>query len=143
MKLSSMFVAFAICMLLLIGSCEDNPANNGKTQNRNPVMFSLTVFPEVVDTSDSLVVICNAMDPDADTLVYDWYTSGVVRIKGVPPGFPPELYNTFENSRIFYAPDSSHVSALQDTFRVECAARDRKGGMDVKKVAFIVTRTNR
>lgn len=135
MKQSTILSVFA---LLNIICCNDNPVD-GKSENHSPVIFSVVVFPEVVKPSDSLIVICNATDSDGDTLVYDWYTTGVVRIKGARPN-QPALFNTYENSRIFYAPDSIHVSAPQDTFRVECAARDRKGGMDVQIVHFIVIR---
>jgi len=128
----------AVVLSLQLG-CKDDPVTPDKPENRSPVIFSLTVFPEVVSPSDSLVVICNAMDQDADTLVYDWYTSGVVRIKGALPGLPV-LLDTYENSRVFYAPDSQHAAAPQDTFRVECAVRDVKGGQAVETVSFIVTR---
>lgn len=119
-------------------NCSENPVEV-KSENRYPVIFSLTVFPEVVSSYDSLIVICNAFDPDADTLVYDWYTTGVVRIKGARD-YEHAVFNTYENSRIFYAPDSLHVKAPQDTFWVECAVRDRIGGMDVQTVLFIVTK---
>jgi hypothetical protein len=77
-----------------------------------------------------------ALRSDDDTLVYDWYTTGIVRIKGLPSWDCCAIYNTFEHSHIFYAPDSAHVSAPQDTFWVQCAARDGKGGQDVKLIHF-------
>jgi hypothetical protein len=126
-----------IVIVLLNISCDDNPVN-GKSENHSPIILSLTVFPEVVKTSDSLIVICNAIDPDGDTLVYDWYTTGVVRIKGLPSWDCCALYNSYENSQIFYAPDSAHVSTPQDTFWVQCAVRDRVGGQDVRLINFIV-----
>jgi hypothetical protein len=131
-----------VCVLLSIIGCNDNPADDGKTQNRNPVILSVTIFPQVVAPSDSLIVICNAVDPDGDTLVYDWYSlsGSIVRIKGARPG-AFVLYNTPENSRIFYAPDSQYVVAPQDTFGLECAVRDLRGGTDVSGLLrFIVTR---
>ena len=69
-----------IVFLLLNLSCGDDSIV--KPENHKPQILSLTVFPEVVKPSDSLIVICNAFDPDGDTLVYDWITTGVVRIKG-------------------------------------------------------------
>ncbi len=123
-------------ILLAQNNCDDNPV---KPENRSPVILSLTAFPEVVKPNDSLIVICNATDPDGDTLVYDWITSGVVRIKGAI-GDENFLYNTYENSRIFYAPDSMHVSAPQDTFRIQCFARDRKGKSDAEIINFIVVK---
>jgi hypothetical protein len=128
-----------ILLLLLtipfaLNNCDDNPI---ELENNSPVILSLTVFPEIVEPNDSLIVICNATDSDGDTLVYDWYTTGVVKIKGALPGLPA-LFNTTENSRIFYAPDSIYVSAPQDTFWIECAARDGKGGQVSQSINFIV-----
>jgi|SRR5690554_4397818 hypothetical protein len=134
MKISFALVTF---VLLNISSCDDNPVDN-QPENRSPVIFSLTVFPKIVKPNDSLIVICNVIDPDGDTLVYDWYTTGVVRIKGLHSWDCCALYNSYENSQIFYAPDSQFVSAPQDTFRIECAVRDGKGGGDVKLINFIV-----
>jgi len=130
----------AVFAFILQYGCKENPVNEGKSENHSPAIISLIVFPEFVGPSDSLVVVCNAVDPDADTLVYDWYTSGVVRIKGALPGLPV-LLHTYENSRIFYAPDSQHVAAPQDTFRVQCAVRDVKGGQAVDAVSFFVIRS--
>jgi hypothetical protein len=132
-------VYIAVVVLGVLFGCKDSPVNSEKPKNHSPAISSLVVFPEVVRPSDSLVVICNANDPDGDALVYDWYTTGVVRIKGAHPN-ELALYNTYENSRIFYAPDSMHVAAPQDTFWVACGTRDGKGGMDVRLILFIVTR---
>lgn len=129
------FVLILSIGLLSLFGCEDDPV---KSENHNPVILSLTFFPEIVKPNDSLIVICNAFDPDADNLVYDWYSTGVVKIKGLPSWDCCALFNTYENSQIFYAPDSAHVSAPQDTFRVECAARDGIGGMAVQSIRFIV-----
>ena len=120
-----------------LNGCKQNPVD-AKPENRSPVILSLTVFPDVVKPSDSLIVVCNATDPDGDTLVYDWYTSGIVRIKGLRDWDCCAIFNTHENSQIFFAPDSVHISGPQDTLWVQCAARDRKGGMDVKLIHFIV-----
>jgi len=121
-------------ILLAQNNCDDNPI---KPENHSPVILSVNVFPVVVTPSDSVIVICNAYDPDADTLVYDWYTDGTIRIKGARP-YEIAMFNTHDNSQIFYAPDSNHVIAPQDTFWVGCAARDRKGGQDYKSIYFIV-----
>lgn len=139
MKPASVFIA---CMMLSIIGCNDNPVSNGKTENRNPSILSVTIFPQVVAPSDSLIVICTAVDADGDTLVYDWYSlsGSIVKIKGARPGVFV-LYNTPENSRIFYAPDSQYVAAPQDTFGLECAVRDLRGGTDVSGLLrFIVRR---
>jgi len=132
MKLKQLILIIAI--LLLTINCDENPV---KPENHNPIIFSLVAFPEIVDPNDSLIVICNAIDPDGDTLVYDWITSGVVRIKGAI-GDENFLYNTYENYRVFYAPDSNHVSAPKDTFRIQCFARDGKGKSKDEIVLFTV-----
>src|SRR5690606_15635671 len=121
-----MKILIAMFVLLNISSCNESPVE--VKENKEPVIFSLVAFPDVVYPNDSLIVICNAYDPDGDTLVYDWYTSGIVKIKGLPPWASGALFNSYENSQIFYAPDSQFVSAPKDTFRIECAARDGKGG---------------
>jgi hypothetical protein len=128
-------VTVLITVVILSLVCCKEDSNEEKHENRSPVIFSVSVFPEVVRPSDSLVVTCNASDPDGDTLVYDWYTTGVVRIKGAFQN-EPFLFHTFDNSRIFYAPDSAHVVGPRDSFWVECSVRDRIGGMSVKTVRF-------
>lgn len=127
-------IALIILALISIISCNDNPVDSGKPKNRRPVISSVVIFPEVVGPGDSLIVICNASDPDGDSLVYDWYSvSGpTVKIKGAHDG-DWALYNTYQNSQIFYAPESRFVRAPLDTFGLQCAARDGKGGMDVSK----------
>lgn len=136
MKQTKVLIAL---LFLSINSCNENPVGSQKPENHNPVIFSVTVFPEIVGPSDSLIVICNAMDPDADTLVYDWYSlsGSIVKIKGALPGAIAR-YNTHENSQIFYAPDSMYVSAPRDTFGIQCAVRDGIGGTDVSKVLRFV-----
>jgi len=116
-------------------ACKDNPVNSGKPENHSPIIFSVTVFPDVIGPTDSAIVICNAMDPDADTLVYDWITDGKSRIKGVevPPDF--ELYNTYENSRVVYPKNLNSIPI--DTLWVQCFARGRKGGSVANVVRFM------
>jgi hypothetical protein len=127
-------VIFIVIMLLNI-NCSDTLV---KSENHNAIIRSLTVFPEVVKPKDSLIVVCDAFDPDGDTLVYDWYTVSVVKIKGIPSWDCCALYNSPENSQIFYAPDSQFVATPLDTFWIECTARDGKGGGSVQTVIFTV-----
>jgi hypothetical protein len=121
-------------MLISMTSCSENPVDN-KKENRSPEILSLIVFPEIVNPSDSLIVICTATDEDGDSLVYDWVTSGVVKIKGYNH---PWFYNSKENFKIFYAPDSQFVSAPQDTFWIQCFVRDGIGGQISERIKFIV-----
>lgn len=124
-------------LMLLLNGFNCNKENPVQPQNHSSEILSLDVFPDVVKPSDSLIVICEAIDPDGDTLVYDWITTGVVRIKGAFSD-DPFLFHTSENTRIFYAPDSSHVLAPLDTFWIRCKVRDVKGGADSDIVFFIV-----
>jgi hypothetical protein len=133
-------VYVATVVVSLQVGCKDNPADSVKPRNHSPVISFAIVFPEIVGPSDSLILFCSATDPDGDSLVYDWYSNGIVRIKGACPTCP-DLYNTSESFRVFHSPDSVYISAAQDTFRLQCAARDRKGGMDVATVYLVATRT--
>ncbi len=119
-----------LVLITLIG-CEEDPV---QPENHQPIIFSLTAFPDVIGLSDSVIIICNAMDPDADTLVYDWLTDGKSRIKGANEN-DHMLYHTFENSRVFYP--KQHIT-LPDTLWVHCDARDVKGKSIGKSVTFIV-----
>ena len=74
---------------------------------------------------DSAVVICEAMDPDADTLVYDWLTSGRVLLHTVLGPYVEET-NTYANFQVVY-PDTVTLVHPVDTAWVQCSARDRRG----------------
>lgn len=127
-KLTVLFL-FAITYM----NCgNDNPV---KPENLNPIIRSLTAFPEVIGPTDSVVIICNAVDPDGDTLVYDWITDGRLKVQGALSN-EHFLYNTHENSHVFY-PEA--VRSPVDTPWVQCFARDGKGGQSVPKIVeFIV-----
>lgn len=142
MKPMKPIIAFTFLAFINIISCNDNPVKPEIIENRKVVISSVVIFPEVVGPGDSLIVICNASDPDGDTLVYDWYSlsGGIIKIKGAHPG-EMVRYNTYENYQIFYAPESRFVDAPQDTFGLQCAARDGKGGGDVSKhLRFVVVK---
>ncbi|MCF8354463.1 MAG: hypothetical protein K9H48_08420 [Melioribacteraceae bacterium] len=119
--------------MLLNINCDDNPVD--VKENQRPIIFSLTVFPDTIGPSDSAIVICNATDPDGDTLVYDWITDGKSRIKGTD--YPDwSLYNTYENWRVVYPKNLNNVPI--DTCWVQVFARDRKGKSDVGLVNFFL-----
>lgn len=124
-----------ITIMLLNINCSENLVNS---ENNAPIIFSLTAFPEVIEPADSVIIICNAMDPDGDTLVYDWITDGRVKIKGAND-FDHFLYNTYENSRIVYP---KNLNLLPDTLWVQCFARDVKGKSANSIVLFIVKQGN-
>ena len=117
--------------ILLIGilflffsiSCQEETT---APENNDPVISSMTAFPEQVELSDSFIVITEAYDIDGDSLFYDWSCTSGASIKGAPAWSPFELSNTKDNNRIFYAPDS--VSNQIDSIRVFCHIRDGKGG---------------
>jgi hypothetical protein len=123
-------------MLLLsaeLASCgrEDNPV---EPSNHYPVMSSLAVFPTAIGPTDSAIIVCNAMDPDGDTLVYDWITDARLRIKGAPAGV--YHFNTFENSQVLYM--GSPLLPI-DTAYIECTTRDRRGGAAQRTAILILT----
>jgi hypothetical protein len=124
-----------ITVILLNNNCDDNPGDS-KPENRSPVIFSLSVFPEVISPLDSAIIICNAMDPDGDTLVYDWITDGRVKIKGAND-FDHFLYHTYENSRVVYPKNLNNRPPI-DTLWVQCFVRDVKGGEVGELITFIL-----
>ena len=127
------FLVLSLFTLLIIGCSDNNPV---KPENHDPIIESLTAFPTIIGLTDSVVIVCDATDPDGDTLVYDWITDGRLRVKDALRR-EHFLYNTYENSHVFY-PDSA-IHPPVDTPWVQCFARDRKGGQSVPKlVEFIV-----
>lgn len=125
---------FLVFVVLLNLSCSD-PVKPEKPENHRPVISSITVVPKVVSPSDSVVITCYASDPDGDTLVYDWICDGRLKIKGAMTN-QHWMYNTFENSHIFYPNNSRNVDL--DTPWVQCFARDRRGMSDAWLVQFIM-----
>lgn len=113
-----------------VGACgNDNPV---KPVNRSPVILSLMAYPTAIGPGDSTIVICDATDPDADTLVYDWVTDSRLIIKGKDPA-DHELFNSPLNLHVFYhGPVTPFDSAW-----VECTVRDRKGGAAVRPVRIL------
>jgi len=94
------------------------------------------VFPDVIGLNDSVIVICKAIDPDGDTLYYDWITDGRLKING---GNADDhwLYHTNENSRIFY-PKPDVVNLPVDTLWVQSHVRDFRGGDVAELILFVV-----
>ncbi len=127
--LTSVFLIF-----FSLSNC--NNGNPLKPKNNSPQILSLEVFPKTIGPSDSVVVICNAIEPDGDTLFYDWITDGRVRIKGVLLQGDNWLYNSLENTRVFYP--SQYVNLPVDTPWVQCFVRDGKGGADAEMIRFYV-----
>jgi len=120
-------------VILALGACAD-PATS--PQNHRPVIFSLVAFPEVASASDSILVVCQAMDADCDTLVYDWITDGSLRIRDAREG-EHWLYNTRESFMVFYpVPEVVHVPV--DTVWVQCFARDGRGMSAAQVVTFVI-----
>lgn len=119
--------------LFLIANCSSsNPVSH---ENNSPEIISITVFPDIIGLSDSLIVLCNAIDPDADTLVYDWITDSRVKIKGTDNSW---LYNSFSNIQVFYP--SEYVNSQMETAWIQCFARDRKGKSDSRIINFTIQR---
>ena len=121
----------AIAIGVSAAACDDD--NPVKPRNRDPIISSLIAFPSVINRGDSILVICEASDPDGDVLVYDWLTDGRLQIKGNQPG-DSDLYNSPSKTQIFY----HAVASTLDSAWVECTVRDGKGGNDVQLVIIRV-----
>ena len=114
-----------LCLTLAssLGACSaDNPT---QPSNQSPQILSLTVFPTSLGTTDSVIVTCNAWDPDADQLVYDWITDARLQIKDPAVAGDNFLFNTVENSHVFY---HGNLPTPHDSAFVQCIVRDRRGG---------------
>jgi hypothetical protein len=112
-------LVFPVVLLGILG-CEEDPV---APQNRNPVILSLTVFPNTISSTDSAIVVCNATDPDANALVYDWITDARLKLKGAP--FDGQrIYNSSNNYQVVYP----GVTSPSDSAWVQCVVRDGIGG---------------
>ena len=106
--------------------------NPVQPSNHNPVVLSLAVFPAAIDPGDSAIVICEASDPDGDSLRYDWFTDGTLDIRGEPSVHIE--YNTTTNYEVFY-----HSTSTPDTTAIRCEVRDLRGGL-VGRYVWIILR---
>ena len=122
----------SLCIILLINCDQGNPV---QSQNNDPEIISLEAFPNLVNPLDSFIVICNAIDPDGDTLVYDWITGGRLKIKGTNDF---DSYHNKKNTQIFYTPDT--VYHYVDTLGIWCDVRDVKGGGDSKFILIFLSK---
>jgi hypothetical protein len=136
-------VVAALLLAAMLGTGRDaaTASRDGSpgSDNHSPVIVALKAFPDRVRASDSIIVICRAVDPDADTLVYDWITDGRLRIKGAPLGAHAR-YNTHANSQVFFP---QAVAAPTDTAWVQCIARDRRGKSDHRLLRIVVRQHSR
>lgn len=118
---------------LTMGACQGH--NPVAPSNRNPSILSLTVFPTSLGSGDSAIVVCNALDPDGDTLVHDWTTDARLILRDARPG-DMEVYDLPSNSEIVYR---SNVTPVSDTAWVRCYVRDHKGGVDSRRITVVLT----
>lgn len=114
----------AILVVLLLPACKHTTAPVIKQENRPPTLQSISAFPGALNPGDSTIVVCQALDPDADTLVYDWFSDARLVIEGNTPS-DHDLYDTARNSHVFYY---GQVSSVDTTAWVQCIVRDHKGG---------------
>lgn len=89
-------------LLTAVGSCSDGDDKTNPVQpvNHNPVISSATIFPLSIGPSDSAIAICSAVDPDGDSLYYDWIGDTRVRLKGTGGG--SYLFDSPLNYQVFY-----------------------------------------
>jgi len=82
-------------------------------------------------------VLCNATDPDGDTVVYDWSSDCRMVKKGAGSG---EVgYNNRSDPGLVVYPGAC-VRAPIDTGWVTCEVRDGKGGGAYAGTVYIVVR---
>lgn len=77
-----------LAAFVLSASCgdDDNPTPPGNSENRQPVIDSLTVNIQIVAPLDTVDVRCFARDADGDTLHYAWQAAD-----GILTGSGPEV----------------------------------------------------
>ena len=119
-------ILFVILLFTGILACEKDLTSS---RNNDPIIQSMSSFPNVVQFSDSFIVYCEAYDIDDDSLFFDWSCTSGASIKGSSAQVPFELYHTSENNRIFYAPDT--LTSQIDSIRIFCNVRDGKGGIAI------------
>lgn len=116
-------ISLLACGAAIAGCSAKDPT---QPLNHNPVIHSITLFPQSIGPGDSAIVVCEASDRDGQTLVFDWLTDTALRIKGAP-GLV-YLYDSPSKSQIYYY---GTPTTPTDTAWIECSVRDQIGGMDV------------
>lgn len=111
-------------LLILIGACGSDRTPVTPT-NRPPIIRSVSAQPETLALSDSTTITCDAIDPDGDSLRYDWFTQVPLRIVGAPQGV--YLYNSRSQTQILYYSGPESLTSLA---RVQVFARDTRGLQD-------------
>jgi len=112
-------------LLFLVGSCTDEQPTQ-PLPNHPPRILSVSVIPDSIGLADSSLVICHAVDPDGDILVYDWITHIPLKLAGAAPE-DEYLFGTASNTRALYyaGPDSIATSVRTQVF-----TRDSHGLQD-------------
>lgn len=93
--------------------------------NRSPVVRSLTVFPAVIGPGDSAIVICEAIDPDGDTLYFDWSSDCRLSMSS-PRNHGGTVFSERSGRMVVRA--GTCATAPLDTGFVSCHVRDGRGG---------------
>lgn len=125
-----------LCMLSM-GSCAGKDKDPVKPRiNHPPRIDSVEVIPGPVALFDSVTIICHAVDPDGDSLVYDWFSQTPLWIAGAPQKV--YLYGTTSNERaVYYAGPASSASSVP----MQVFARESVSGLQ-DGVAFRVQLKN-
>lgn len=114
--------ALIVTALSVLSACDGkDPVRPG---NRAPIMISLLTFPGSIGPSDSAIVVCDATDPDGDSLRYDWISDGRLRLRGASPGDAFVLASRSNSQVVTYGTPLSPT----DTAWVQCIVRDYRGG---------------
>ncbi len=95
----SRLVLLAATLALALGSCKEKSPTQPQV-NHPPTILSVSVTPNPIGLSESTLVVCNAVDPDGDSLSYDWYSQRPIFISGAPDVV--NLIDTRSNACTFY-----------------------------------------
>ncbi len=93
--------------------------------NQNPVISSLTASPSNPTIGQSVTLICNASDPDSDSLEPSWTASG-----GTITGGSSDTKGTVSTA--------TWQASSGGTYTITCSVTDHRGGSDSKTVNISV-----
>ena len=124
----------AIALAACVGACDMSTPL--EPVNRSPVARSLVAFPTTLGVGDSAIVVCEATDPNGDTLAFDWSSDCRLLMQGNDGG-RPTLYSRGRSMVVYAGPCNR---APLDTGWVRCEVRDGRGGYTSAGLVPIVVR---
>ncbi len=114
---------FLMAFASISASCD--PELPLRPVNHSPVVRRLSVFPSLIGPGDSAVVICEATDPEQDTLQFDW-TTDCRMIMSTRLGNDSFVFGERSGQMVVHAGACARTPL--DTGVVFCHVRDGRGG---------------